>query len=139
MELPFAEELPYWKTSKSGADSWLDKTERLLTEADGRVDVRMIGRQGDLEGIVFGFTLGGDAFKLSWPVLPTRKESDRPAARRQAATMIYHDTKARVGRLRIFGPRVVFADWLLLDGGVTIAERRGDFLPEMLNGTKLLN
>ena len=138
MTLPNAEDLPYWKSGQSPAESWLDKTEKLLVDAGGTVQLRMVGRQGEIEGIIFGFVLAGDSYKLSWPVLPTRKEADRPAARRQAATMIYHDTKARVARLRIFGPRVVFADWLVLGDGSTVAERGGQGVPELLEGVKLL-
>jgi len=138
MDLPFAEELSYWKTGKSGAETWLDKTEALIESVDGTVDTRIVGKSGGKEGIMFGFFIGGDAYKMMWPVLPTKRESDRGAALRQCATLIYHDTKARVNRIRIFGPRVVFADWLVLENGKTLAESSVDALPKAIQEIKLL-
>lgn len=137
-DLPFAEDMPYWKTSKSGVESWMDKTEVLIDSIGGRVDTRIIGKSGGKEGIMFGFFINGDAYKLMWPVLPTKKEADRGAALRQCATMIYHDTKARINRIRIFGPRVVFSDWLVLESGKTLAETAGDMVPAAIQGIKLL-
>lgn len=120
--LPLAETQPYWKTSKSGVETWLDKTEKLIEKVGGKVDTRIVGKSGGREGILFAFFLGPDQFKMSWPALPTKKPEDRSAALRQAATMIYHDTKARINRIEIFGAKVVFADWYLLPSGKTLAE-----------------
>ena len=138
-ELPFAEDMPYWKTSKSGIESWLDKTETLIEGIGGRVDTRIVGKSGGSEGILFGFFIDSDAFKMMWPVLPVKKETDRGAALRQCATMIYHDTKARINRIRIFGPRVVFSDWLVLESGKTLAESGVDALPAAIQSIKMLN
>lgn len=131
-ELPFAEEVSYWKTSKSGVESWLDKTESLIDSIGGNTDTRIVGKSGGKEGILFGFFIDGDAYKLMWPVLPTKNEKDRGAALRQCATLIYHDTKARINRVKIFSPRVVFADWLVLESGKTIAEVGHDSVPASL-------
>ena len=122
MNLPFAEEMPFWKTSKSGIESWMDKVEKLITNSGGFVTTRMAGKFKGVEGIAFAFTMEGEDFRITWPVLPTKKEDDRSAAMRQAATMIYHDTKARCNRLAIFGPRVVFMDYLVLENGKTTTE-----------------
>ncbi|MEM7551121.1 MAG: hypothetical protein AAF363_15665 [Bacteroidota bacterium] len=132
MELPFAENMPYWKTSSSGIENWLDKTEKLITEYGGDVNTRIAGKSNGKEAIMFGFTLESDRYKILWPILPTKKDSDRNAAARQAATMIYHDTKARVNRLKIFTPRVVFSDWLLLNNGKTLAETNTIGIPDAL-------
>ncbi len=138
INLPFAETLPYWKTSKSGVESWLDKTEKLIEGIGGINDTRIVGKSGGKEGIMLGYRVEGDNYKLSWPVLPVKKDVDRNAALRQCATMIYHDTKARVARIKIFGPRVVFADWLVLESGRTLAEKSIESIPGVLNNSKLL-
>ncbi|MGV6816180.1 MAG: hypothetical protein ACWA44_02790 [Thiotrichales bacterium] len=138
-DLPLAEDMPYWKTSKSGVEGWLDKTEKLIEQIGGQVDTRIVGKSGGREGILFGFFIEGDAFKMMWPVLPTKKPEDRSSATRQCATLIYHDTKARINRVRIFGARVVFSDWLVLDNGKTLAEQGHNALPAAIQNIQLLN
>lgn len=51
-----------------------------------------------------------------------RDESERAAARRQAATMVYHDCKARALAAHVFGFRYAFQQFLLMDGGKTVGE-----------------
>ena len=136
--LPFADTMPYWKTSSSGIETWLDKTENLIEGIGGHVDTRIVGKSGGKEGILFGFFIEGDAFKIMWPVLPVKKEKDSKAALRQCATFIYHDTKARINRVRIFSARVVFSDWLVLETGTTVAEIDNLGIPNALAGIKLL-
>ncbi|MGB5941253.1 MAG: hypothetical protein WBG71_00060 [Leeuwenhoekiella sp.] len=136
--LPLAEEMPYWKTSKSGVESWLDKTENLITSIGGVVDTRIVGKSGGKEGIMFGFIIDNDPYKMMWPVLPSKNEKDKAAALRQCATLIYHDTKARINRIKIFSPRVVFADWLVLDTGKTLAETNNKDIRGFLSSMKLL-
>lgn len=131
-ELPAAEEMSYWKSGTSAPDTWLDKTEKLISEMGGEVTTRIVGRANGKEAILLVFRLQGDNYKLTWPVLPTKKEGDRLAATRQCATGIYHDTKARVNRLKIFGPRVAFADYLVLPSGKTVAETDVAGIPDQL-------
>lgn len=131
MELPNAEEMSYWKTSKAGVETWLDRTERLITNMGGEVDTRVAGKSNGREAIMFVFRMAGDSYKILWPVLPTKKEDDRSAALRQAVTFIYHDTKARANRLKIFSPRVVFSDYLLVEGK-TLAETGTTGIPDQL-------
>jgi hypothetical protein len=33
----YAEDVPYWKTSQSSADAWLDKTKREITDINGKI------------------------------------------------------------------------------------------------------
>ena len=133
-ELPIANEMPYWKSGTSSPDSWFDKVENLIEKYGGTIHSRVVARSGHNEGIMIGFTIAGESFKLTWPVLPPKNPNDRLAATRQAATMIYHDTKARVNRLAIFDPKVVFADWLLLENGRTIAENPNTNIAQHLSG-----
>jgi hypothetical protein len=120
-DLPFAEDLPYWKTGRSSFDSWLDKAERFIVQSGGEVVRQATGREGGREAMMMEFSLDGDLFRVVWPVLPTRKQ-DRAAARRQASTMLYHDVKSRNVRYRIFGARVAFFEFLVLPGGQTAQE-----------------
>ena len=124
-ELPVAESMPYWKTSKSGVETWLDKTEKLIESVKGNVHTRINGKSNGKEAIMIGFRISNDEFKLLWPVLKTKNEKDKAAAQRQAATAIFHDTKARVGRIRVFGPKVTFFDYLVLSDGRSVAEVGG--------------
>jgi|GEM_PF-1955476 len=44
MDLPFAEEINYRKTSKSTPDTWLDRTEDIIEKVGGIVLMRAQGR-----------------------------------------------------------------------------------------------
>lgn len=124
-KLPNAESMPYWKTSKSGVETWLDKTEKMITDVSGNVHTRINGKSKGVEAIMFGFTIGADEFKILWPVLPVKNPKDKPSAQRQAATMLWHDTKARINRIKIFGPKITFFDYLVLDNGKSVSEIGG--------------
>lgn len=119
--LPFAEDLPYWKTGKSSFDSWLEKAERFLVESGGEVTRQATGREYGAEAMMMEFELDDDTFRVVWPVLPSWQE-ERSAARRQAATMLFHDIKSRGVRYRIFGARVAFFEFLVLPSGATAQE-----------------
>jgi len=133
-DLPMAESMPYWKTSKSGVESWLDKTEKMILDCDGVVHTRINGKFGEIEAIMIGFKIGEDDFKLIWPALQTKTDKDRPSAARQAATMVYHDTKARINKIKIFGPKIAFFDYLVLENGKSVSEMGG-----VKDVSKLLN
>lgn len=120
-EYPNAEDLNYWKTSKSNAGAWLDKAEKIVEDLGGTVILRAKGNEGGRTAFLMEFELEGDCFRAIWPVLPC-KEGDEKAAERQAATMLYHDVKARTLRVAIFGARVAFFDFLLLEDGRTAAQ-----------------
>lgn len=136
-ELPDAEDLNYWKTSQASSDTWLDKTERLITEYGGEVTRRATGREHGREALMVEFHFGADTFRAVWPVLPSR-EGNGSAARRQAATMLYHEVKARAVRFRIFGPRQAFFEYLVLPDGRPLAQLAApeiaDALPRLLPG-----
>ncbi|WP_338765917.1 hypothetical protein WAF17_02655 [Bernardetia sp. ABR2-2B] len=127
MSLPFAENMPYWKTSQSGVETWLDKVEKMIVEMGGQVDTRLAGKQRGREAILFEFTVQNDIYKILYPVLPTKKDKDKNAALRQCATLIYHDVKSRLNRIKIFGIRVVFSDYLVLDNGQTLSQIGNDY------------
>lgn len=123
MKLPYAETVNYWQTGQSGPDRWID---------DAQAEIRAIG--GKIHGWAFGadtatgkaaymldFELGGERFKVVWPVLPTKSGKNDLAARRQAATMLYHDIKSRCVTAKVMGKRVAFLSYLLLPDGQPLA------------------
>lgn len=120
-ELPYAETLNYWKTSKVSPQAWLDKAESLIEEFGGTVHVVAKGKQADRTAYMIEFSFPPDQYRAIWPVLPT-KGKDTLAAERQAATMLFHDLKARAMRVAVMGPRTTFIDYLMLESGETVAQ-----------------
>lgn len=122
MTLPFADDLNYWKTSaRRSADDWLTMTVDLIGALGGKVLAWGSGSEPETgrSAYMITFEIGGDHFRAIWPVLPTRsgKPADLKSARTQAATMLYHDTKAKCLKAVIFGARTAFFDYLMLPDG----------------------
>ena len=123
MTLPYAEDLPFWKSGQSAPDVWMDKTKKLIFDMGGKVLMDAYGNESGSGRAAFMmmFEIKGDKFKLVWPVLPTRSGSEK-AARIQAATMMYHDVKAKCVNACVFGARAAFFTWLMLPDGRTAGE-----------------
>lgn len=137
-KLPYAEDLNFWKSGKSTPDTWLDKAESEIEKHGGTVFLRAQGKdpQTGNEAYLLQFEFAPDQFKAVWPVLPTRNEKDNPAARRQAATMLYHDVKNKCLKSSIFGARVAFFEYLQLPDGQNITQMStpelAEFVPRAL-------
>jgi hypothetical protein len=136
-ELPLAERMNYWKTGRASPDSWLDKTIAQIEKLGGTVFGYGFGREHQTAKAAYmiQFSVGEDYFKVVWPVLPT-ETGNSTAAMRQAATMLYHDTKAKCLKAYIFGARTAFFEYLILPDGRTAmtlsnAELQ-DSLPDLL-------
>ncbi len=120
--LPNAEEVNYWKTSRSSADSWIDKAVSVV-EGFGATDIQHgFGQRDGTGAFVLMFRIDDERFKIAWPILPTKSPKDMPAARVQAATLLYHDAKARSLSASILGVRQAFIGYLLLPDGRTVSE-----------------
>lgn len=121
----------YWKTSKTSPDTWVDKAKRELTRVDGHVLAEGFGRDSNGNAAyMLQFELGGDVFKIIWPVLPSRAGNEK-AARIQAATMLYHDVKARCVSAKVVGTRSAFFAYLALPDGRTASQATD---PELMHG-----
>lgn len=142
VDLPFGEDMNYWKTSTSAPDTWMDRTKKQLKKVGGQVLAEGYGSESVTGRAAFmlGFELQGDRFKVVWPVLPTRGGDER-AARRQAVTMLYHHVKAACVSAQVLGARTAFFSFLLLPDGRVAAEASVpelmESIPEMLAGTAL--
>lgn len=135
MDLPYAEDINYWKTSKSTPDTWLDKAEGVIEGLGGQVSVRAKGKTNGKTAFLMEFTFNPEKFRIVWPVLPSER-GDTRSAERQAATLLYHDVKARSLRASIFGNRSAFFDFLQLEDGRTVTQLSSqeliDYIPKAL-------
>ena len=135
----YAEEVGhYWKTSSRSPDGWIDKAQRQIEEVGGKILAEGYG--SDHTGhaaFMLGFEMDGERFKLVWPVLES-KTGNVAAARRQAATMLYHDVKAKAMTARVLGFKTAFFSYLMLPGGQTAAEASTpelvDAFPKLISG-----
>jgi len=136
MKTLYADNVNYWKTSSSSPDKWMLKTMRLITSIGGVIQGQGFGSDvaRGKAAYMLTFELEGQHFKLVWPVLPTRHKDDELAARRQAATFIYHDVKARVMSAKVLGTRAAFFGYLQLKDGRTLTQVT---LDEVLQGVPL--
>jgi len=119
MDTLYAEDIGhFWKTSKAGADKWIDKTLKLIIQHGGTPLQSLSGM--DLakgrSAFMISFEMGGDTFKITWPVLPS-KRGDNQAARVQSATMLHHTIKSRLLEAKIRGPRAALFSFLALPSG----------------------
>lgn len=131
-KLPFAEDLNYWKTSQTAPDSWIEKTKKLIQSFNGNIIAEAFGSEpgSGRSAFLLIFMMQNDQFKIVWPVLPSRSNNDR-AAKIQAATLLFHDVKARLLNIQIFGARIAFFNYWQLPDGRTAAEAT---VPELSQG-----
>ncbi len=118
----YAEEVNYWKTGQSAPDTWIDRAKKEIAAAGGKVIGEAFG--SDDQGraaCLLEFRFSGERFRVVWPVLKSKTKNER-AARIQAATMLYHDIKAKCVAAKVHGARAAFFQFLLLPDGRTAAQ-----------------
>lgn len=140
--MTYAEEVNYWKSGQSAPDTWLDKTKKELAVAGGKILAEGYGSDANSKAAyMLGFELDGQQYKIVWPVLPSKSGNTR-AAKIQAATMLYHDVKAKCVSAKVLGNRAAFFSYLLLPNGRNVVESTLtdalDWLPVVLGGPKLI-
>ncbi len=128
-DLPHGEDVNYWKTGQSSPDVWIDKTKGQIESLGGIVEAEAFGNEPTTgrSAFMLQFSIQGERFKIVWPVLPTRSGDER-AARVQAATLIYHDCKAKCITAAVLGARQAFFQNLVLPDGRVVSDLA---LPEM--------
>lgn len=117
----YAEQCPYWKTSKSGPSAWMDRTRKIIEDVDGIIHGCGEVLRSGITYYAIEFVLQGDRFTALWPVLES-EHNETSAARRQAATMLFHDVKNRVVAAKVHGFRFAFLHYLALPDGRTVSE-----------------
>lgn len=138
IERDYAEDVNYWKTSTTAADTWLDKAKREICKAGGLVHGSAVVEE-EVSGhaaFALAFELHGERFQIKWPVLQS-KGGDLAAAKRQAATALYYDVKAACVKAHFYGARTAFLAHLELPNGCTAAEAANaelmSYLPKLLS------
>lgn len=122
MGLPYAEDLGhYWKTGSSSPDTWLEMAKKLIREVDGEITAEGFGSVGTQSAYMLVFRINEDKFKVVFPVLYSRA-GNTIAAKRQAATMLYHDIKAKCMVASVLGVKAAFFTYLMLSDGRTASE-----------------
>jgi hypothetical protein len=112
----------YWKTGQSAPDTWIDKAKGEIKAAGGKTLSEAYGSDGTgRSAYMLEFAFAEERFRVVWPVLKSRANNER-AARIQAATMLYHDVKARCVSAKVLSIRVAFFSYLLLPDGRTAAQ-----------------
>ena len=112
------EKLPYWKTGQSSPDIWIEKAINLIVKFGAKLQGQAYGHDastGD-EAFMIAFSTDEENYRITWPIPQPKYEKDRGAAKRQAATMLYHDVKARLLYAEIHGFRNAFLPMLLVSG-----------------------
>jgi hypothetical protein len=118
----YAEDVNYWKTGTSSPDTWIDKTKAEIRAAGGSIGPEAFGNDGQgRAAYMLEFSFGRDRFRAVWPVLQSKTKNDR-AAKIQAATMLYHDVKAKCVAAKVHGVRAAFFQYALLSDGRTAAQ-----------------
>jgi hypothetical protein len=137
MDLPRAEEMNYWKTSRTSPSTWIDRAKDQITDIGGTVLGEAFGREeaADRAAYMLAFRIHDEDFKVVWPVLPSDEER---AARRQAATMLYRDVKQRCISAQVLGARQAFFAYWVLPDGRTASQVSGpellEIVPRLLGG-----
>lgn len=129
-ELPYADEIRYWKTGQSSPDTWIEKTIGVVKEMGAVNIAEAFGSSRGRAAFCLSFEICSEKFRVIWPVLPTRRTDDERAARVQAATLLYHDCKAKAIAASVLGPRTAFFNALQLPDGRTLSEVATPLLQE---------
>lgn len=122
MNFPYADDISYWKSSQVSPDSNIDKVVSMIEGEGGKIISRAFGSQSGKEAYLLEFVLGEDSFRIIWPVLPTKKDKDKNAARIQATRLMYHDVKHKIIMMKIKGARTAFFEYLCLPDGQSVSD-----------------
>lgn len=136
MELPYAEDVKhYWQTSQSSPDVWVERARKVIVELGGEILSDAYGSANGRAAFMLTFRIDEQNYKVIWPVLPTYSGKES-SAKRQAATMLYHDVKAKAMTASVLGAEVAFFSYMLLKDGRSAGElsrpELSDAFPKLL-------
>ena len=130
MNLPYAEDVGhYWQTSQSSPDTWIDRAKKVIVDLGGKILADGYGSASGRAAFMIVFEIKGQKYKVVWPVLPTYSGKEVPA-KRQAATMLYHDVKAKAMTASVLGVEVAFFSYMMLPDGRVSSELANPELAE---------
>lgn len=127
-----AEDVNYWKTGQSSPDTWIEKAKAELRAAGARDIEEAFGSSDGRAAYLLAWSFAGDRFRAVWPVLTPRVKTpaNERAAKIQAATMLYHDIKAKAVSAKVHGARAAYFQYLALPDGRTAAQLAAPELSE---------
>lgn len=118
----YAEDCAYWQTSQKAPDTWIEDAKRLIHGAGGVVLADGYANEtGGRAAYMIRFRIASDTFVAIEIVLQSRS-GNALAARRQAATTLYHEIKMRCVAAKRRGARWAFLQYLMLPDGRTAGE-----------------
>lgn len=130
--MKYANEVDYWKTGQTRTpEQWIALAVKQL-EDHGATNV--VTASGDNDGrhcFMMQFMLAGQQHRIIWPVLPVRwtdSESDKRAAKVQAATVLYHEVKHRCVVATRYGSQFGWFAYQQLPDGRTVQQLSSDEL-----------
>ena len=141
-EVPYADSVNYWKTSTSAPGTWLERAASEIERAGGKVVGHAFGSDttSGYPAYMLMFELGGESFRVVWPVLTPKKPKDELAARRQATTCLFYDIKARCVSAKVMGARLALFAYLQLPDGRTAGQvampELERAIPKLLSGER---
>ena len=122
MKAVYAEDLPYWQTGKSSPDVWIERTVRVLEALGGKMLGEAFGKDASgRSAFMLSASIAGEVYRAIWPVMLSKTGNEK-SARIQAATLLYHDIKARAVSAKVLGNRAAFFTYLQLPDGRTPVE-----------------
>ena len=122
MELPYAEDVGhYWQTGQSSPDVWLERAKKVITDLGGDILADGYGSAQGRAAFMLAFRIKEHDYKVIWPVLPSYSGKES-ATKRQAATMLYHDVKAKAMTASVLGVEVAFFSYMMLPDGRLTSE-----------------
>jgi hypothetical protein len=128
-----AEEVNYWKTSRSGVETWIERIVKEIEEAGGEFLTDAFASRDGKAAFLVEFTLGEDHFKIMWPVLTPAEDgrTAQKAAKVQAVTALYHEVKNNCVKAKFMGALQAFFPYYVLPDGRTASETS---IPELTAG-----
>lgn len=138
-QLPYAKDLPYWRSGSSAPDVWLEKAVAIVKKLGG-TNVSCLSGMTDNGGtFLMQFDHGTERYRVIWPVLRVQRPDEMRAAQIQAATMLYHDCKAKALVAQVLGIRTAFIGQLLVNESQTVSQIATPLLAESVKPLALLS
>lgn len=119
---PYAEDIGhYWQTSNSSPDEWIDRAKKIILDIGGEILAEGFGSANGQSAFMLSFKFGEQQYKVVWPVLSTYSGKE-VSAKRQAATLLYHDVKAKAMTASVLGFEAAFFSYMMLPDGRAASE-----------------